>query len=260
MAYKQLKLWFEEELAEMLADKILPFEPTFNKASFIKSISLHITPLELKDRIEVFADELGRHLGKGYETNIKLLIQILGPENEKEVDMFKRFYWIMPIAKYVEKYGLDHFEISMEAISEITRRNTGEYCIRPFLKKYPSRTLAVMEKWAEEKNFHLRRLASEGGRPKLPWASKLQQFIDDPAPLFPILDKLKDDPKKYVQKSVANCLNDILKDNYGLGKAFISRWMPVESKERKWIIKHALRNLKKSKDPWAMEVLAELKA
>ncbi|MEM8886746.1 MAG: DNA alkylation repair protein [Bacteroidota bacterium] len=258
MAYKQLKLWFDEELADMLSDKILEIDPTFAKASFIQNISDQISALELKDRIEVFADELEKQLGNGYEANIKILMQILGPENEKEVDMFKRFYWIMPIAKYVEKYGLDHFDLSMEAISEITRRNTGEYCIRPYLEKYPAKTLGIMEKWAEADNFHLRRLASEGGRPKLPWASKLQQFIDDPEPLFPILDKLKDDPKKYVQKSVANCLNDILKDNYSLAKAFISGWMPAASKERKWIIKHALRNLKKSKDPWALEVLTTL--
>ena len=258
MAYKQLKLWFDEDLAEMLSDKILEIDPAFDKASFIQSISQQITELELKDRIEVFADEFEKHLGRGYAANIQLLIQILGPENEKEVDMFKRFYWIMPIAKYVEKYGLDHFDLSMEAISEITRRNTGEYCIRPYLEKYPAETLAIMEKWAEAGNFHLRRLASEGGRPKLPWASKLQQFIDNPEPLFPILNKLKDDPKKYVQKSVANCMNDILKDNYVLGKNFIDSWLPAESKERKWIIKHALRNLKKSQDAWALEVLASL--
>lgn len=260
MAYKQLKLWFDEELAEMLANKLLNIFPTFQKALFIRDISKQISPLELKDRIEVFADELDRKLGQGYERNIELLLQILGPENEQEVDMFKRFYWIMPIAKYVEKYGLDHFELSMRAISAITRRSTGEYCIRPFLEKYPQKTLDIMLGWSRSENFHLRRLASEGGRPRLPWAHKLQGFIEDPRPLFPILDQLKDDPRKYVQKSVANCINDVLKDNADLGKELINSWLPAKGKESAWIIKHALRNLKKSKDAWALDVLATLGA
>lgn len=150
----------------------------------------------------------------------------------------------MPIAKYVEKYGLNDFETSMHLIEEITKRNTGEYAIRPFIEANPEKTMEQMLEWSKNSNKHIRRLASESGRPRLPWATKLNLFIKDPAPLLPILNNLKDDKSKYVQKSVANCINDILKDNKEIGIQLIESWKVENmSKERTWIIKHALRNL-----------------
>ncbi|WP_107038258.1 DNA alkylation repair protein [Brumimicrobium mesophilum] len=247
MAYKKLKLWFDQELAELLADKIIALYPIFNKSSFVKAINQKISNLELKDRIAIIADELGNHLTTDYDTNARILTQILGPENEEETGMFTNFYWIMPIAKYVEKYGLNHFETSMHLIEEITKRNTGEYAIRSFIEAYPQKTMNKMFEWSTNSNKHIRRLASEGGRPRLPWAPKLDLFIEDPSPLLPILNNLKDDQSKYVQKSVANCINDILKDNKEIGLQLIESWKEENmSKERKWIIKHALRNLIKN--------------
>jgi hypothetical protein len=105
-----------------------------------------------------------------------ILVSILGEENKNETGMFTEFYWIMPIGKFVEKYGLEHLEISIRAIEEITKRNTGEYAVRPFIRKYPRELLVIMKKWAKSDNFHLRRLASEGLRPKLPWATKLDVY------------------------------------------------------------------------------------
>lgn len=255
MAFKQLKLWFDKDLAELLADKIQAFQSGFDKSSFVERVDSRVSSLELKDRVELIADELHRSLGDKYEENVPLLKSILGPENEEETGMFKKFYWIMPIAKYVEKYGLDNFEISMDMILEITKRNTSEYTIRPFLEKYTKQTLAYMVEWSKNENKHARRLASEGGRPRLPWAAKLQIFIDDPSPLLPILENLKDDSSKYVQKSVANCLNDILKDNPEIAKSVIQSWSKSPTKERKWIIKHALRNLLKKGDEWATSLI-----
>ncbi len=251
MAFKQLKLWFDKDLAIMLADKILPIKPSFPKAKFVQIVDKQVAPLELKDRVAVLANSLVICLDDTYENNIEILLQILGPENLEETGMFKNFYWVMPIAKYVETNGLAHFDISMNAIKEITKRNTGEYTIRPYLEQYPKKTLKVMKQWAKDKNKHVRRLASEGVRPRLPWATKLDQFIKDPTPILPILNTLKDDPSKYVQKSVANCLNDLVKDNIEIAKEVIESWVPDATKERKWIIKHALRNLLKKSDAWA---------
>jgi len=115
-----------------------------------------------------------------------------------------------------------------------------------------------MKSWSKNKNKHIRRLASEGVRPRLPWASKLDQFIKNPKPILPILNNLKDDSSKYVQKSVANCINDILKDNSKIGKTLIDKWKLKPTKERKWIIKHALRNLIKTNDKWALKVVDDL--
>lgn len=258
MAYKQLKLWFDADLAELLADKLLTKGVDFDKASFVNSVAENLTYLELKDRVELMADALHSHLTAEYNTAVSHLMDILGPKNEKETGMFKEFYWVMPIAKYVEKYGLDYFDTSMSAIREITQRNTGEYTIRPYLEKFQEQTLQVMHDWSKDSNKHLRRLSSEGVRPRLPWASKLDQFIQDPMAIFPILDNLKDDTSKYVQKSVANCINDVLKDNPEIGKTWIENWVPMATKQRKWIIKHAMRNLLKAEDPWATGVLGSL--
>ena len=255
MAYKQLKLWFDKDLAILLADKITHIKPTFPKKKFVQSVDQEVDTLELKDRVAIIAQSLEVSLADTYENNIEVLLQILGPENTEETGMFTNYYWVMPIAKYIETDGLNHFDISMNAIKEITKRNTGEYTIRPYLEQYPKKTLKVMRKWAKDKNKHVRRLACEGVRPRLPWATKLDQFIKDPKPILPILNTLKDDTSKYVQKSVANCLNDILKDNLDVGKAVVESWIPNATKERKWIIKHGLRNLLKKSDTWAERMI-----
>lgn len=256
MAFKKLKYWFDKELAKMLADKIFDVSPTFDKLNFINSIDKKIQNLELKARIEIIADELDNHLSKDFENNIKILLQILGPENKEETGMFTNYYWIMPIAKYVEKFGLNDFEVSMHIIEEITKRNTGEYTIRPFLESDQTKTIKVMKNWSKNSNKHVRRLSSEGCRPRLPWAKKLNGLIENPLPIVPILNNLKDDKSKYVQKSVANCINDILKDNRDIGMQIIEDWKGDNlSKERIWIIKHSLRNLLKNEDVWAKEMV-----
>lgn len=259
MAYKKLKYWFDKELATLLADKIYSVYPSFNRNRFVKSVDLNVQKLEMKDRVEAIADELQANLPGSYPRSVELLLQIIGPENPVETGMFTNYYWIMPIAKYVEKFGLDDFEISTNAIAEITKRNTGEYAIRPYIELYPEKTLEAMLGWSCDKNFHVRRLSSEGVRPRLPWAKKLDLFIKNPVPILPILENLKDDSSKYVQKSVANCLNDILKDNPEIGREIIEKWQKQPTKERCWIIKHALRNLIKQHDDRALRFANNLK-
>ena len=255
MAYKQLKLWFDADLAELLADKLIDTGVALNKTAFVYEIADKLYYLELKDRVEWFADTLYQHLEADYPKALEQLLPILGPINTKETGMFKEYYWVMPIAKYVEKYGLGHYNESLSALKEITQRNTSEYAIRPFLESYPNKTLDVLRHWTNDSNKHVRRLCSEGIRPRLPWASKLDNFINDPEPLYPILDNLKDDPSKYVQKSVANCINDVLKDNPDIAKSWIESWMDNPGKNRKWIIKHAIRNLLKVNDKWAIQTV-----
>ena len=172
--------------------------------------------------------------------------------------MFTEGYWLMPVAKYVEKYGLDDFQASITFIKEITKRNTGEYCIRPFIEKYPKQTLAIMKKWSTDKNVHVRRLSSEGLRPRLPWAAKMNRFIEDPRPVLNILENLKDDDSRFVQKSVANNLNDILKDNYRIGFRIIKEWAQNASPKRAWIIKHALRKEVKKGNTEATQIINNL--
>ena len=111
-----------------------------------------------------------------------------------------------------------------------------------------------MKKWSKDKNVHIRRLSSEGVRPRLSWSQKLDEFIDDPAPIIPILENLKDDKSLFVKKSVANNLNDILKDNYDIGIKVLKIWCKTKNPDTKWIIKHALRNEIKKENPEAIKL------
>ncbi|MEO0734303.1 MAG: DNA alkylation repair protein [Bacteroidota bacterium] len=255
MTYKKVKYWFNEDLAQLLKEKIQAETDDFAARQFTYGLARELEPLEIKDRVEVFADRLYRALGEDYAAGLAVLLRILGEENPAETGMFTEYYWLMPVAKYVEKYGLDDLDLSLPAIGEITKRNTGEYAIRPYLEQYPKQTLKQMRRWSQSPNFHLRRLACEGVRPRLPWAPKLARFIADPSPIVPILNQLKNDEVKFVQKSVANCLNDLTKDNYEVARRIVENWLSKEpGKNTVWIIRHALRWLRKREDDWALEV------
>lgn len=243
MTYKKPTNYFDGALAKLLAEKIKPLYEGFDDTVFVNSIKAGCTDKRLKERVALIAEHLRLHLPDNYPKSLGILTQVLGPENQEETGMFTRFYWIMPIAKYVELYGLDHFDLSISAIEEITKRNTGEYAIRPYIRKYPDQTLEQMGEWTLDKNFHLRRLASEGLRPKLPWATKLELFIDQPGPVFDILQLLKEDTVHFVKKSVANHITDYLKVNPEAAQQLISNWQPTENPHTKWILKYAKRKL-----------------
>ncbi len=241
---KSITQYFGDNLAELLAEKIKSVYRDFDSKTYIENIKEKCVTLGYSKRIELHAEELKRFLPDSYSKSVKILMQILGEENPNETGMFKEFYWLMPIGKFVEKYGLENFDISIKAIEEITKRNTGEYAIRPFIRKYPEKTVEVMQQWSKSDNFHLRRLASEGLRPKLPWATKLDTFIEEPKPVFQILKNLMEDDIKFVKKSVANNLTDYLKVNKKEAVKFIKKYQNSENKNTQWIIKHATRKIK----------------
>jgi len=235
--------YFGANLAELLSDKILEVFSEFPKDKYIQTVDNKCKDLSYTQRIELHADVLNNCLPEEFEEAVSILLKILGDENTKETGMFSEFYWIMPIGKYIEKFGKEHFDISIKAIEEITKRNTGEYAIRPFIRIYPEKTLAKMKEWAKSDNFHLRRLAGEGLRPKLPWAAKLDTFLNNPAPVFEILDILKEDEVMFVKKSVANHLTDWLKVNKESALGLIKTWSKSKNKQTEWIIKRATRKI-----------------
>lgn len=232
---------FGGNLAYLLAEKISAVHRDFDAKNFVRSAKRAVLGKTYTQRIEVLADLLKQYLPERYTESLDILLQILGPENSKETGMFTHFYWLMPVGKFVEKYGLDHFAVSMKAIEQITKRNTGEYAIRPYAKKYPDKIITVCTAWAKSKNFHLRRLASEGLRPKLPWAPKLEVWKKDPKPIFAILELLKEDDVKFVKKSVANHVRDWVKVHPKEAKKLIARWSRSQNEHTQWILKHAQR-------------------
>ncbi len=233
--------YFGANLAELLAGKIEAVHPKFDSKGYSATIRKGCRGLSYTERVRLHAETLRAYLPEEYKKALAILVSILGPENPNETGMFKTYYWVLPIGKFVELYGLDDFTASMRALEEITKRNTGEYAIRPFAMKYPERTLAVCKKWATSRNFHLRRLASEGLRPKLPWAPKLDVWRDDPAPVFAILELLKEDEVKFVKKSVANHLRDWLKVNPIEAEKVVHKWSKSKNEHTLWIVKHAQR-------------------
>ncbi len=234
---------FGRNLAELLSERIIQVYPKFDSARYISAIGQKCEGLSYTKRVELHADELALYMPSDYEKAIGLFVKILGPENPNETGMFTNYYWLLPIGKYVEKYGLDKYETSIAAISEITKRNTGEYAIRPYIRKYPEKALQQMKKWAQSENFHLRRLSSEGLRPKLPWAPKLDTFIDNPKPVFEILELLKEDNIKFVQKSVANHMTDWLKVNPEPAKGLLRDWNKSNNPNTQWIVKRSTRKI-----------------
>ncbi|WP_368935992.1 DNA alkylation repair protein [Bacillus sp. SH8-8] len=244
--YVPLKFLFNEELAEKIADSICKHDPYFSKNIFVDSVACKVENLELKQRIEVIADELHNALQKDFNAAIHILLKTLGPENTTEVGTFTNGYMYMPLAKYVEKYGLNDFKISFNAMYEITKRNTAEYAIRPFLETYHEDTLDILQQWIHDENSHIRRLVSEGTRPRLPWAKKIGALKGDFKYNLQLLEPLMNDPSKYVQKSVANHINDITKEDKELVFQWLQQLRDKQHPINPWIIKHGLRTVIKN--------------
>lgn len=234
---------FGANLAKLLAEKIGKVYPEFDADYFIYDTDSKTVGQSYTQRVATLAELLRSYLPADYKEALPILMAILGEENPNETGMFTHYYWILPIGKFVQEYGIEHFDISMKAIEEITKRNTGEYAVRPYIRKYPEASLEIIEKWANSPNFHLRRLASEGLRPKLPWASKMDTFIENPRPVFQILELLKEDEVLFVKKSVANHITDWLKVNREAVLPLIERWKASENRHTQWIIKRATRKI-----------------
>jgi 3-methyladenine DNA glycosylase AlkC len=245
-------------LARSFGAQIQHAYPDFDATAFAAQIAPQLPPLELKERVTVFTEALHDHLPSDYAEAVGILVSIFGGENSPEEGLFKETngwaYW--SIAYFVERYGLEEFNTSLEAMHTITRHFSCEFAIRPFLVQYPAQTLAVLDRWTSDPSPHVRRLVSEGSRPRLPWGMRLHQFVADPTPALALLDKLKDDESEYVRRSVANHLNDITKDNPAQAITTLQRWNADNPSQKiQWITRHALRSLVKAGDPDALELL-----
>jgi len=199
---------------------------------------------ELKQRMNHIAVMLHEYLPGGYRENLKIL---------KSTSSHFSGLVHMVFPAYVELYGMDDFGISMLALEHFTPNSSSEFAIRPFIKQSPKKAMQQMETWAESSDHHVRRLATEGCRPRLPWAMALPQFKNDPRPVIRILEKLKDDENEYVRRSVANNLNDISKDNPEMVIAIAKDWLE-KTPETDWVVKHACRSLLKQGEAELMAV------
>lgn len=233
---EQLKNIYTQNYILCLANEIKKQYTSFQTQNFIDSIfDSTWNSLELKARMRHIALKLNEFLPLDY----KKQLEILKPVSK---DFFS--YESMFFQDFVEVFGLHDFNNSMKALEIFTIDSSSEFAIRQFILKYEDKTLEKMKLWAKSENEHLRRLASEGCRPRLPWAIALIKYKKDPSKVLEILELLKNDKSLYVRKSVANNLNDISKDNPYLVIEFVKKNLGI-TKELDWICKHGSRTLLK---------------
>jgi len=252
---KPLKHLVGPKLVAQLGLYISQVMPQFDTDSLAKSFSTHYLGLELMDRCLFIADCLHKHLPEDYPTAVNILVRSLEPAHCSTTDFSQVSFLSLPLSLYVSKYGLDHFEESMDAQYEITQRFSAEFSIRAFIERYPTRCFELFQLWVKDTNPHIRRLVSEGTRPRLPWASRLRDLQADPTPIMALLESLKDDPELYVRRSVANNLNDIGKDHPQLVYQLLASWQKDSNKNRDWVIGHAVRSAVKRCEPEALALL-----
>ncbi|WP_281556265.1 DNA alkylation repair protein [Thalassomonas sp. RHCl1] len=235
-----LKNVYTQEFIAALTQQLTAIYPDFDSEKFQQLIfDAAWQQKELKARMNHIAHSLHQLLPGPYHHNLVLLKQI-------KVERSGFEYMFLPA--YVELYGQEDYVASIPALAHFTEFASSEFAVRPFIIKYPRQMMAQMALWARMDNEHLRRLASEGCRPRLPWAMALPDFKQDPSPLLPILEVLKDDPSEYVRRSVANNLNDVAKDHPKLVTGIAKNWFgQTENTDR--LVKHACRTLLKKAEP-----------
>ena len=245
-----LKTVLGHKAIEQLGENLNIVQPDFPKEHFIKDALAGIEPLSLTQRSKYIADIMRKYLPSNYEAAVEILIKSLTPPLAATEGNGLKPLFYMPHCDYVAKFGIDPvyndgidpFPTSMRVQYELTKRFSAEFSIRSFIISDQERTLNILHEWTNDPDPHVRRLTSEGSRPRLPWAMKIPAFINDPSPTIPILEKLKNDPDLYVRRSVANHLGDIGKDNLEFMLNICERWLNGAAKDLKWVIRHALRH------------------
>lgn len=239
--------YFQKPFFENLTKEITVQYPEFPKEEFyLKVFDKSWSEKPLKEMMMHSAAMLRECLPSDYLETLDILKKICHKFGDFDAMIFP---------DVVRQSGLDHYVESMEALELFTRYSTSEFAIRPFIIEYEEKTMRQMLQWSAHKNEHVRRLSSEGCRPRLPWAMALPSFKGNPALVLPILENLKSDSSLYVRKSAANNWNDITKDNPDVVVSTFKKWKLNATTETLWIMKHALRGLLKSGHPEALALM-----
>lgn len=255
------------EAINSLANNISYVYPGFQTNEFKQAAIENLQPLEFMQRGNHIARTLRPFLPEKYEQAIEVILASLTPPNTETTGLGLAVFFYLPHGCFVSEYGLDSihnegddpFDVSMQAQYELTKRNTSEFSLRPFLLHQQKRTLSLLTKWVDDPDPHVRRLCSEGTRPRLPWAPRIPAFINNPKPVLPILEQLKNDPSLYVRRSVANNFADIIKNHPELVYAIFEGWLNKANKKVKWVIRHALRYPAKKGDKRALQLRSAAK-
>ena len=234
---------YNADCAAMIAGKIHRVRPSFDVNAFVHAVRTRIDDAGFFERQDIFADALEATLGDDHAKNLRTFTRILGPKLETSTGMFTHGWWLWPISRYMERHALEDREQSRKFIYELTQRFTGEFAIRPLLEAHPQETLRMMLVWSRDPSVHVRRLASEGVRMRLPWARKSTVALIHFGGYTTILNALHSDPERFVQKSVGNNVNDLMKEDPERARSLVLSWCSKEiSPHTAWVIRHGMRN------------------
>ena len=239
------------KLASALEDSY----PEFARDRFIAAGMKGLQNLELKARIGHLIQTMSRFLPSEYPEALAVVHRAKSHWPPRNPDDSFDGFAAWPLIDWVGEKGVGHPEISLKTLRHLTGLFSAEFAIRPYLLQHTELTLKALHTWIDDEDEHVRRLISEGTRPRLPWGQQLPMFMEDPQPVIELLEKLKDDDSEYVRRSVANNLNDIAKDHSDLVAALSSRWMKGASIPRQRLVKHGLRTLVKKGHGGALAAL-----
>ena len=243
------KDWYTPEYLKVLCKVINPDDEMFSSQKVCRDFKKSYQKLELKERLNCIAELLDNALDCAYADQLKVLARAFGPRLESETGMFTDGYYLYPLSQFVELYGDRDLQASLAFTYELTQRFTGEWAIRTIATADEKLTLKTVKAWAKDPNFHVRRLASEGLRPRLPWGKKIAWVDRSPKKLLPLYNKLRNDDVLYVRRSVANSMGDIIKLDDSLAYATFEKWLSGKTTaENLWVIKHAIRTPVKKRE------------
>ena len=226
----------------------------FDVQAFEKHALTDLDALELKARAMQVATALERVLPADFEDAAALIEAALAPATDgdglgmRSSDAGLAGWICWSLGEFIARRGLDHPQRALQALHALTQRFSAEFAIRPFLLRHPELAFRTLQRWLTDPSAHVRRLVSEGSRPRLPWGLQLKPLIIDPSPTLPLLRILQDDPSAYVRRSVANHLNDIAKDHPRLIVEWLQTHLPAASEIRRAVLRHASRTLIKQAD------------
>jgi len=222
----------------------------FNDTEFCDSALKRLPELELKERARHIMEALDICLPQNFDHFSEIILACLHPSEDPENDEAAVFgpdgvmgFAAWPVTDLVTHRGIKLPELALPLLKEVTKRFSAEFAVRPFLDQHTEMTLEIFHDWIGDDNRHVRRLVSEGARPRLPWGMQLKKFVAEPSYVLPMLEKLKNDPEEYVRRSVANNLNDIAKDHPEVVSDVAAKWLKDADKNRMRLVKHACRTL-----------------
>ncbi len=243
------KNFINPALVPAAAAQLLRQHAAFDAKAFCERICPHLEALELKARAMLIADVLEQLLPQDFDAAARMIEGALAPVDTGETSAFAssehglRGWILWPFGEYVARRGIAHPERALAVLHALTQRFTAEFAVRPLIIAHPKLAYATMATWANDPSEHVRRLVSEGTRPRLPWGLQLKSLIADPSPSWPLLEALVDDPSEYVRRSVANHLNDIAKDHPEAVADWVERHLPHADAARRALLRHACRTL-----------------